>query len=62
MIERIEELVLNSADDFGITMSGNPLNAAKIKEIHTKIEKLNKKRHTDALKTDPNQVFVEDIA
>lgn len=52
----------NSADDFGLTMSGNPLNAAKIKEIHSKIEKLHKKRHTDALKTDPNAVFVEDIA
>jgi hypothetical protein len=54
--------MMNSSDDFGLTISGNPLNAAKVKEIHGKIEKLHKKRQTDALKTDPNAVVVEDIA
>lgn len=53
---------MNSSDDFGLTISGNPLNAAKVKEIHGKIEKLHKKRQTDALKTDPNAVVIEDIA
>ena len=54
--------MLNSSDDFGITISGNPLNAAKVKEIHGKIEKLHKKRHADAQKLDPAATMVDDVA
>ena len=62
VLDRVDELMMNSSDDFGLTISGNPLNATRVKEIHAKIEKLHKKRHTDAAKTDPNAVLVDDIA
>lgn len=61
-LEKVEELLLNTSDEFGLTLAGNSLNAAKVKEIHGKIEKLHKKRHADVLKTDANAVEIQDIA
>lgn len=42
VLERVEELMTSTNDDFGLTLSGNPLSAPKVKEIQTKIEKLHK--------------------
>ena len=53
ILDRVDELMINSVDDFGLTLSGNQLNAARIKDIHGKIEKLHKRRVLDATKTDP---------
>ena len=47
VLGQVEELLMNTTDDFGITLAGNALAAPKVKEIHTKVEKLHKKRHTD---------------
>ena len=52
MLDKIEDVLMNSNDDFGFTISGNPVSTARVKEIHTKVEKLHKKRTIDALKTD----------
>lgn len=62
MLDRVEELLMNSPDDFGITLSGNPLTAAHVKEIHSKIEKLHKRRVQEQAKSDPNAILIEDIA
>jgi Ran GTPase-activating protein (RanGAP) involved in mRNA processing and transport len=62
VLEKVDELLSNSSDDFGITLAGNVLNPARVKEIHSKMEKLHKKRHADALKTDPTAQLIEDVA
>lgn len=62
ILDRVEELLLNSTDDFGLTLAGNPLNPARVKEIQVKLEKLHRKRHADALKTDPGATLIDDIA
>ena len=54
--------MINSNDDFGFTISGNPVSATRVKEIHGRVEKLHKKRATDALKTDPSSFEQADIA
>jgi hypothetical protein len=46
-LEKISEVLGNSSDDFGFTISGNPMTAAKVKEIHSKVEKMHKKRIAD---------------
>ncbi len=46
-LEKISEVLGNSSDDFGFTNSGNQMTAAKVKEIHSKLEKMDKKRIAD---------------
>ena len=43
-LDRLEEVLHNSNDEFGFTISGNPVTITRVKEIHSKIEKLHKKR------------------
>lgn len=62
VLGQVEELLMNTTDDFGVTLAGNALTAPRVKEIHTKVEKLHKKRHTDQMKTDANSVEIQDIA
>ena len=62
VLDRVEELLMNSSDEFGLTLSGNPLSPARVKEIQTKIEKLHRKRHADAVKMDPGATLIDDIA
>lgn len=62
IMDRIEEVLMNTSDDFGITMSGNPITASRVKDLHAKIERLHKKRYQEALRVDPSVQPIEDIA
>jgi hypothetical protein len=62
VLGRVEELLMNSSDDFGVTLAGNPISQPRVKEIQTKVEKLHRKRHADALKVDASATLVDDIA
>lgn len=57
----IERVLSQTPDDFGITLSGNPISTPVVKHIHQTIKGLHKKRVQDQKAADPsnNQMLQE---
>ena len=51
---QIEQVLSQTPDDFGITLSGNPISENAIKQIHTSVRNLHRSRVQEIRQTDLN--------
>lgn len=64
LIPAVEDVLGRTTDDFGFTLTGNPLKSESIKELQARIETAHKKAILALKNADPNSTAVEqeDIA
>ena len=62
---KLEDVLLRTPDDFGFTLSGNPISNPVIMQIHRKVTALHKQRCLDARNNDTSNTTIlelDDIA
>lgn len=59
VLEDVNDVLERTTDDFGFTLTGNPLKSESVKEVHTKIELAHKKSVQQMRNADPNSTVTE---
>ena len=58
---KIEDVLMRTPDDFGFTLSGNPISNPQIMSIHRKITALHKQRCSDARPADNSNASIMEL-
>ena len=64
VVTKLEDVLMRTPDDFGFTLSGNPISNPAINAVHRKVTALHKQRCVDQRQADANNstiVEIEDI-
>ena len=56
---KLEDVLMRTPDDFGVTLSGNPVSNPVVSKIHRSVAALHKKRCHDARAADANTTVTE---
>lgn len=59
LLEEVEDVLKRTPDDFGFTLSGNPVNRDGISKVHKQIEALHRHRTQELRLADPGSTFNE---